>query len=157
MNLHPCNLYCFHLDLLNLSNVGNISWSWIGKEFIQTQKKRQENLLSYIHVLHKTWHQWTSKKCTKKRDACLLIKTIVFWSCPCLHCHVCLDSLIMSLPTVWILIQRGRTDSLSGSWLWLSPDASAWKHKKLFSSSYSYYYNQRLSLCTIQTNTVGKD
>ena len=36
----------------------------------------------------------------------------------------------MSLPTVWILIQRGRTDSLSGSWLWLSPDASAWKRKK---------------------------
>ena len=36
-----------------------------------------------------------SQKCTKKRDACLLIKAIVFGSCPCLHCHVCLDSLII--------------------------------------------------------------
>ena len=40
-------------------------------------KKRKENSSSHVHVLHKTairrFHvvvvQWTSKKCTKKRDA----------------------------------------------------------------------------------------
>ena len=58
-------------------------------------------------------------------------KSKCFWklSLSSLSCLLRLPN-YMSLPTVWILIQRGRTDSLSGSWLWLSPDASAWKHKK---------------------------
>ena len=58
-------------------------------------------------------------------------KSNCFWklSLSSLSCLLRLPN-YMSLPTVWILIQRGRTDSLSGSWLWLSPDASAWKHKK---------------------------
>ena len=58
-------------------------------------------------------------------------KSNCFWklSLSSLSCLLRLPN-YMSLPTVWILIQRGRTDSLSGSWLWLSPDASAWKRKK---------------------------
>ena len=31
------------LNLLNLSNVGDFSWSWILKDFIQVQKEKQEN------------------------------------------------------------------------------------------------------------------
>ena len=65
-----------------------------GVEFLRILfklKKRKENSSSYVHVLHKAsrrFHvvvvQWTSKKCTKKRDACrcravvLIIKSIVF-------------------------------------------------------------------------------
>ena len=51
-----------------------------GVEFLRILfrfKKRKENSSSHVHVLHKTairrFHvvvvQWTSKKCTKKRDA----------------------------------------------------------------------------------------
>ena len=47
-----------------------------GVEFLR-ELSRIENLLSYAHVLYKTSHlevsrrvvQWTSRKCTKKRDA----------------------------------------------------------------------------------------
>ena len=42
-NLHPFKLCRVYLDLLNLSNVGDFSWSWILKDFIQVQKERQEN------------------------------------------------------------------------------------------------------------------
>ena len=48
-------------------------------------KKKKENSSSYVHVLHKRqtrrFHvvvvQWTSKKCTKKRDAGA---ELLFWS-----------------------------------------------------------------------------
>ena len=42
-NLHPFKLCRVYLDLLNLSNVGDFSWSWILKDFIQVQKEKQEN------------------------------------------------------------------------------------------------------------------
>ena len=42
-NLHPFKLCRVYLDLLNLSNVGDFSWSWILKDFVQVQKERQEN------------------------------------------------------------------------------------------------------------------
>ena len=78
MNVHSFKLNRVYLDLLNMSNAGDFSWSWILKDFIQVQKE-EENSSSYIHVLHKTSNQevsrrslgstWTWKKCTKKRDA----------------------------------------------------------------------------------------
>ena len=57
-----------------------------GVEFLRILfkfKKKKENSSSYVHVLHKIrrFHvivaQWTSKKCTKKRDA---RAELLFWS-----------------------------------------------------------------------------
>ena len=47
-------------------------------------KKRKENLSMYVYVLHEglinfVVVQWTSKKCTKKRDA---PAELLFWSWP---------------------------------------------------------------------------
>ena len=54
-----------------MSNAGDFSWSWILKDFIQASIKRQ---ISRFHVVVV---QWTSKKCTKKRDAGA---ELLFWS-----------------------------------------------------------------------------
>ena len=56
-DLHPFKLYRIVLDPLNLSNVSNLP----GVEFLTAlylgSKKRMENLLSYVQVLHKTLHK----------------------------------------------------------------------------------------------------
>ena len=41
-NLRSFKLYRVFLDLLNLSNVGDFSWSWILKDFIHVQKEKGE-------------------------------------------------------------------------------------------------------------------
>ena len=71
-------LHRVYLQPFNLSNVSNFP----GVEFLRTLsrfKERKGNFSSYVHVLHKTSLrirrfqivvvQWTSTKCTKKRDA----------------------------------------------------------------------------------------
>ena len=42
MNLRSFNLYRVHLDLLNMSNAGDFSWSSILKDFVQVQKEKRE-------------------------------------------------------------------------------------------------------------------
>ena len=49
MNLRSFRLNRVYLDLLNISNADDFSWSWILKDFIQVQ-----NSSSYVHVPHKT-------------------------------------------------------------------------------------------------------
>ena len=39
MNLRPFKLYRVYLDPLNMSNVGDFSWSLILKDFIEVQKE----------------------------------------------------------------------------------------------------------------------
>ena len=56
INLRPFKLYRVYLEPLFLSNIGDISWSWILKEFIHVQIEKGKNLLPYVHVLHKTSH-----------------------------------------------------------------------------------------------------
>ena len=53
IDLRPFKLFRAYLEQLNLSNVGDFSWSWILKDFIQF-KKRKDNSSSYVHVLHKS-------------------------------------------------------------------------------------------------------
>ena len=50
MNLRSFKLTRVYLDLLNMSNAGDFSWSWILKNFIQFQKEEGK----LVHVLHKT-------------------------------------------------------------------------------------------------------
>ena len=40
MNLRFFKLNRVYLDPLNMSNVGDFSWSWILKDFIQVQKEK---------------------------------------------------------------------------------------------------------------------
>ena len=42
LNLPRFKCYRVYLELLNLSNVGDFSWSWIPKDFIQVQKGKGE-------------------------------------------------------------------------------------------------------------------
>ena len=42
LNLPRFKCYRVYLELLNLSNVGDFSWSWILKDFIQYQKEKGE-------------------------------------------------------------------------------------------------------------------
>ena len=39
MNLRSFKLYRVYLDPLNMSNAGDVSWSWIFKGFIEVQKE----------------------------------------------------------------------------------------------------------------------
>ena len=39
MNLRSFKLNRVYLDPLNMSNVGDFSWSWILKDFVQVQKE----------------------------------------------------------------------------------------------------------------------
>ena len=55
MNLRPFKLIHVYLNPLNMSNVGDFSWSWILKGLIHVQMEK-ENLSWYIHVLHETSH-----------------------------------------------------------------------------------------------------
>ena len=88
LNLRSFKLTHVYLDPLNMSNAGDFSRSWILKDFIQVQK-RKENSSWYVHVqhLHKTSNQEVSrrsgavdvkeKSCTKKRDA---LAELLLWS-----------------------------------------------------------------------------
>ena len=55
MNLRPFKLFCVFLNPFNLSSIGDFSWSWILKDFIQVPKKKEISS-SYVHVLHKKSH-----------------------------------------------------------------------------------------------------
>ena len=74
-NLRPFKLYCVYLNSLNLSNVGDF---FCGVEFLRTlsriKKKNsrrmftsciKRRIIRFCDVVV----QWTSKKCTRKRDA----------------------------------------------------------------------------------------
>ena len=73
-------LYLVYLDRLNMSNASNFSWSWILKDFIQVQKDEGKFVVAFIKRQIRRFHvvvaQWTSKKCTKKRDA---RAELLFW------------------------------------------------------------------------------
>ena len=106
-------MFCVYLDPLNMSNVGDLPWSWILKDFIQVQKEERKfvvvmfmfSIKRSIRRFHVVVVQWTSKKCTKKRDARAellfwsLIKPIVFWSrrCGCRRRRSCLSSLMSTI------------------------------------------------------------
>ena len=79
-------MFYVYLDPLNMSNVGDLSWSWILKDFIQVQKEERKfvvvmfmfSIKRSIRRFHVVVVQWTSKKCTKKRDA--RATELLFWS-----------------------------------------------------------------------------
>ena len=48
MNLRSFKLNRVYLDPLNMSNVGEFSWSWIPKDFIQVQKEEAKFVV--VHV-----------------------------------------------------------------------------------------------------------
>ena len=61
-----------------MSNAGDFSWSCILKDFTYVQKDEGKFVVVYISTssikrqirrFHVLVVQWTSKKCTKKRDA----------------------------------------------------------------------------------------
>ena len=60
-----------------MSNAGDFYWSCILKDFIQVQKEERKirrrvftfSIKRQIRRFHVVVVQWTSKKCTKKRDA----------------------------------------------------------------------------------------
>ena len=77
MNLCPFKLYRAHLNLLNLSNVGEFSRSGIFQGLYPGSKRerkiRRQMLTSSVKRRIGRFDivvvQWTWKKCTKKRDA----------------------------------------------------------------------------------------
>ena len=80
MNLRPFKLYRVYLEPLNSSNKGDFSWSWILKGFIYVEICRSMSTSSIsrrIGRFHVEVEQWTSKNCTKKRDA---RAELLFWS-----------------------------------------------------------------------------
>ena len=105
MNLHCFKLNHIYLNPLNMSNAGDFSWSWILKDLVPVQKEEEKfcrhmstsSIKRQIRRFHMVVMQWTSKKCTKKRDARaeLLFWSLnlltVFWSC---HRRSCLSSVL---------------------------------------------------------------
>ena len=86
MNLRSFKLNPVYLDPLNMSNAGDFSWSWIRKDFIQVQIEKGKyvvvcpstsSMKRPVRRFHVVVVQWTSKKCTKKRDA---RAELLFWS-----------------------------------------------------------------------------
>ena len=86
MNLRFFKLNLVYLDPLNMSNAGDFSWSCILKDFTYVQKDEGKFVVVYISTssikrqirrFHVLVVQWTSKKCTKKRDA---RAELLFWS-----------------------------------------------------------------------------
>ena len=77
MNLRSFKLNRLYLDPLNMPNAGDFSWTWILKDFIQVQKEEGKlvvvcppsSIKRRIGSFYVVVVQWTSKKCTKKRDA----------------------------------------------------------------------------------------
>ena len=61
ISFHPLKLCRVYLKPLNLSNVGNFSWTWILKDFIQIRMFTSP-IKRRIRRFHAN-RQWTSKKC----------------------------------------------------------------------------------------------
>ena len=94
--------------MLNMSNVGDFSWSWILKDFISRCKKRKENWSSYVDVLQMTSHEKVSRpsravivKEMYKKDWCtcravVLLKITIFLTLS-LSCRGdgCFNSLVL--------------------------------------------------------------
>ena len=85
MNLRSFKFNRVNLDPRNMSNAGDFSWSWILKGFYSGSKRGRKIRLGMFTPSIK-WQirrfpvvvvQWTSKKCTKKRDA---RAELLFWS-----------------------------------------------------------------------------
>ena len=107
MNLRSFKLNRVHLDLLNMPNTGDFSWSWILKGFYSGSKRGRKirrrmstsSIKRQIRRLHDVVVQWTSKKCTKKRDARAEVlfwslNLLFFWSRRCGRRRSCLSSLL---------------------------------------------------------------
>ena len=99
--LFQINLITSVLPRLNLSNMGEFSWSWILNDCIQVQKKKDKFApLVVCSRPHKIWHwkfhvvvaPWTSKKWTKKCNAAshFAVKFKSNWLC---HRSGCFSSL----------------------------------------------------------------
>ena len=80
MNLRSFKLNRVYLDPRNMSNAGDFSWSRIFKDFIQVQKEEEtfvavcssmsmSSTKRQIRRFNVVVVQWTSRKCTKERDA----------------------------------------------------------------------------------------
>ena len=65
MNLHSFKLNCVYLELLNMPNARDVSWSWILKDFNLVQKE-EGILFGYVHVLPSSETQgqsvWSGEK-----------------------------------------------------------------------------------------------
>ena len=106
LKLFVLYMFCVYLDPLNMSNVGDLSWSWILKRGRKIRRRMFTfSIKRQIRRFHVVVVQLTSKKCTKKRDARAqllfwsLIKPIVFWSrrCGCRRRRSCLSSLMSTI------------------------------------------------------------
>jgi len=97
-----CVLSNVFLDPLNMSNAGDFSWSWIFKDFIQVQKEEGKicrrmstsSIKRQTRRFHVVVVRWTSKKCTKKRDARAFKPIVFFGSRRCGRRRSCLSSLL---------------------------------------------------------------
>ena len=86
-----------YLDPHNMSNAGDFSWSWILKGFYSGSKRGRKicrgmftpSIKRQIRRFHVVVVLWTSKKCTKKRDA---RAELLFWL---------LNLLLFSKPSLW--------------------------------------------------------
>ena len=85
MNLRFFKFNRVYLDPRNMSNAGDFSWSWILKGFYSGSKRGRKicrgmvtpSIKRQIRRFHVVVVNWTSKKCTKKRDA---RAELLFWS-----------------------------------------------------------------------------
>ena len=119
--VNSLKLYRVYLDPLNMSNAGDVSWSWIFKGLINWGSKRgrkicrrmsTSSIKRQIGRFYVVVVQWTSKKCTKRRDARaeLLfwpLNLLFFWTCRCGRRRSCLSSLFR--PSVWPRLMRLNT------------------------------------------------
>ena len=69
-----------------MSNAGDFSWGWILKDFMWVEKEElrkirrrmsTSSIKRQIRRFHVVFGEWTSKKCTEKRDA---RGELLFWS-----------------------------------------------------------------------------
>ena len=121
MNLCPFKLHCNSLELLNLLNVGDFSWSWILKGFSHVEiEKGKLFLSSYVHILHimllweiscrgravdvKEMYQKAWYTC---KAVVLVIKPIVFLCC----CWRCLHSCLRSVSSLKGCVEKGSKEA----------------------------------------------
>ena len=121
MNLRSFQFNRVYLDPRNMSNAGDFSWSWILKGFylgsMRGRKIRRgmftPSIKRQIRRFHVVVVQWTSKKCTKSRDARaeLLfwsLNLLSFWSRRC----GCLSSLIRECASAVFCSRPGQTGQI---------------------------------------------
>ena len=84
MNLCSFKLSQVYKDPLNMPSAGDFSWSWILKILFKFKNRKEirrgmstSSIKRQIRRFHVVVVQWTSKKCTKKRDA---RGELLFWS-----------------------------------------------------------------------------